>query len=79
MKRGVPRGKEGVFPGIRHGQYVVDVQMLPLSVSHLLPLRWRRRLGGIASGPVIPNELVILLAPHHTRKSPTSILSVRDN
>lgn len=65
----VPSSKERVFPRIRHGQDVINVQMFPLRVSDSFPARWRWRLGRISIGPLIPNELIILLAPHHTRES----------
>jgi hypothetical protein len=44
------------------------MHVLPLSVSDVLPL-WRgRRLCGVAVGPLIPNEVIVLLRPHHARE-----------
>jgi hypothetical protein len=66
MESTIPCSKEGVFPGIRHGKDVINVQMLPLSVSDGFPFRGRRRLGGITVRPLVPDELVVLFTPHHS-------------
>lgn len=43
--------------------------MLPLGVPDGFPIRWRGRLAGITVGPLVPNELIVLLAPHHSSES----------
>src|SRR5690349_19833584 len=43
--------------------------MFPRGVSNSLPASRRRRLVGITICPLIPNEKIVLLAPHHAGKS----------
>lgn len=42
--------------------------MLPIVVPDSPSLFRRWGLGGVAVGPLLPDELVVLLAPHHTRE-----------
>ena len=42
--------------------------MLPLRVANLFSLRWWGRLAWISIRPLVPDELVVLLCPHHARE-----------
>ena len=65
VKGCVPGGEEGVLPGVRHGENIIQMHVLPLSVANGLPLGRRWRHAGVAVRPLVPNEVVVLLAPHH--------------
>ena len=65
MKRGIPRRKERVLPRVGHRQDIVTMHMLPGRVANVLAAGRRRRLVGVAVGPLVPDEQVVLLAPQH--------------
>lgn len=68
VESAIPYSKERILPGVWHGQDVVNVQMSPILVPDRLPFRRWRGLSWVTVCPLLPNELVMLLAPHHTRK-----------
>lgn len=63
VERRIPCGKERILPGVGHGQDIIQVHMLPMRVSDVLAIRrWWRHIG-VTIGPLIPDKVVMLLAP----------------
>jgi 1,6-anhydro-N-acetylmuramate kinase len=42
--------------------------VFPGRIAKALPARWRWWLAGVAGCPLVPDEEIVLLAPHHARK-----------
>jgi hypothetical protein len=65
VKASVPRSKEGVLPRIRHRQDVIAMKVLPRSIADALPTRGWWRLARVTVRPLLPDEEIVLFAPHH--------------
>lgn len=65
VKASIPRSKEGVLPRIWHRQDVIAVKVLPRRVANALPTWGWWRLARVTVRPLLPDEEIVLLAPHH--------------
>ena len=68
MECQVPGGEPRVLPLVGHGEDVGVVEMSPVRVAAVLPLRGWRGLAGIALQPVAHDVVVELLRPEHARE-----------
>ena len=64
----IPGGVPGVLPGVGHGDDVAVVEVPPLPIANLGPLRGRRRLPRVAGQPSLDIEVIELLAPEQPRE-----------
>ncbi len=59
----VPGGIPGIFPLVRHRHHPLIIQVPPLPIAPILALRRWRRLGRVASQPLLNYIVIELLAP----------------
>src|SRR5438132_8802220 len=66
MEGEIPSRKPGVLPFVRHGEYLIRIEMLPIMVATVLALLRRRRLRRITLEPAPDVIAVELLGPDHS-------------
>src|ERR1700752_4506528 len=65
----IPGGKPGIFPLVRHGEYLACIKMLPVMVPPKFSACRRRRISWITFQPGPDVETVTLFTPDHSRES----------
>src|SRR5262249_8874002 len=63
VEREIPRRVPRVLPLVRHRDDVGVVEVRPLAIASVLPIRWRRGLPAVAVEPLLDDVVVILLGP----------------
>lgn len=68
VESAIPCSKERILPRVGHRENVVTVHVPPLLVSNGLAVRRRCRRRWITIRPLVPDEQIVLLCPHHSRE-----------